>query len=243
MLYSQTGSYSGYGFAIPTAIMNKVVDDLKKYGSVQRAMLGITGSDVLNYINSQKEDGKDVDLGTNEGVYVNKVEDDGAAAEAGMVKGDVITMLDGKQITKMAEMQEVLAGKRPGDKVTITYLHNKNKHTKTVTLKNAQGTTEIVKPADLDVLGGNFREVTESQKKQLGISYGVEVVKVAKGALQNAGVARGFIIQKINDTPVKTIDELQKIVKSASTSKDPVLYVQGVWPTGKKAYFAIPLDN
>ena len=243
MLYSQTGSYSGYGFAIPTAIMNKVVDDLKKYGSVQRAMLGITGSDVLNYINSQKEDGKDVDLGTNEGVYVNKVEDDGAAAEAGMVKGDVITMLDGKQITKMAEMQEVLAGKRPGDKVTITYLHNKNKHTKTVTLKNAQGTTEIVKPADLDVLGGNFREVTEAQKKQLGISYGVEVVKVAKGALQNAGVARGFIIQKINDTPVKTIDELQKIVKSASTSKDPVLYVQGVWPTGKKAYFAIPLDN
>ncbi len=243
MLYSQTGSYSGYGFAIPTAIMNKVVDDLKKYGSVQRAMLGITGSDVLNYINSQKEDGKDVDLGTNEGVYVNKVEDDGAAAEAGMVKGDVLTMIDGKQITKTAEMQEVLAGKRPGDKVTITYLHNKNKHTKTVTLKNSQGTTEIVKPADLDVLGGNFREVTEAQKKQLGISYGVEVVKVAKGALQNAGVARGFIIQKVNDTPVKTIDELQKLVKSASTSKDPVLYVQGVWPTGKKAYFAIPLDN
>ena len=243
MLYSQTGSYSGYGFAIPTAIMNKVVDDLKKYGSVQRAMLGITGSDVLNYINSQKEDGKDVDLGTNEGVYVNKVEDEGAAAEAGMVKGDVLTMIDGKQITKTAEMQEVLAGKRPGDKVTITYLHNKNKHTKTVTLKNSQGTTEIVKPADLDVLGGNFREVTEAQKKQLGISYGVEVVKVAKGALQNAGVARGFIIQKVNDTPVKTIDELQKLVKSASTSKDPVLYVQGVWPTGKKAYFAIPLDN
>ncbi len=243
MLYSQTGSYSGYGFAIPTAIMNKVVDDLKKYGSVQRAMLGLTGGDVLNYINSQKEDGKDVDLGTNEGVYVNKVEDDGAAAEAGIVKGDVLTMIDGKQITKTAEMQEVLAGKRPGDKVTITYLHNKNKHTKTVTLKNSQGTTEIVKPADLDVLGGNFREVTEAQKKQLGISYGVEVVKVAKGALQNAGVARGFIIQKVNDTPVKTIDELQKLVKSASTSKDPVLYVQGVWPTGKKAYFAIPLDN
>ena len=243
MLYSQTGSYSGYGFAIPTAIMTKVVEDLKKYGSVQRAVLNITGGDVIDYINRQKDDGKDVDLGTNEGVYVYKVEDDGAGAEAGLEKGDVIISLDGRKVTKMAEMEEILANKRPGDKVTISCLHNKNKHSKTVTLKNAQGNTEIVKPADLDVLGGNFREITDSQKKQLNINYGVDVIKVNKGALQNAGVARGFIIQKINDTPVKTIDELQKLVKNASTSKDPVLYIQGVWPTGKKAYFAVPLND
>ena len=89
MLYSPTGSYSGYGFAIPTTIMNKVVDDLKKYGSVQRALLGIQGGDVLNYINDQKEKGKDVDLGTNEGVYVAKVQDDGAGASAGLKEGDV----------------------------------------------------------------------------------------------------------------------------------------------------------
>lgn len=243
MLYSQTGSYSGYGFAIPTAIMTKVVDDLKKYGSVQRAVLSIQGGDVINYINEQKDNGKDVDLGTNEGVYISKVEDDGAGAEAGLEKGDVIVAVDGRNVTKMAELQEILASKRPGDKVSITYLHNKTKHTKTVTLKNAQGNTEIVKPADLDVLGGNFREITDSQKKQLNINYGVEVIKVSKGALQSAGVARGFIIQKINDTPVKTIDELQKLVKNASTSKDPVLYIQGVWPTGKKAYFAVPLND
>ena len=121
MLYSPTGSYSGYGFAIPTTIMNKVVDDLKKYGSVQRALLGIQGGDVLNYINDQKEKGKDVDLGTNEGVYVAKVQDDGAGASAGLKEGDVIVAVDGKNVTKMAELQEVMASKRPGDKLSIIY--------------------------------------------------------------------------------------------------------------------------
>lgn len=106
MLYSQTGSYAGYGFAIPTSIMNKVVDDLKKYGSVQRVMLSIQGSDVLNYINSQKENGKEVDLGTNEGVYVAKVDEDGNGADAGLKEGDIITKVDGKKVTKMAELQE-----------------------------------------------------------------------------------------------------------------------------------------
>lgn len=96
MLYSQTGSYAGYGFAIPTTIMTKVVDDLKQYGTVQRAFLGIRGGDVLNYINSQKDSGKDApDLGTNDGIYVDAVEDNGAAAEAGLKKGDIIISIDG----------------------------------------------------------------------------------------------------------------------------------------------------
>ena len=243
MLYSPTGSYSGYGFAIPTTIMNKVVDDLKKYGSVQRALLGIQGGDVLNYINSKKDKGEDVDLGTNEGVYVAKVEDDGAGASAGLKEGDVIVSVDDKKITKMAELQEIMASKRPGDKLTLTYMRDKKKTTKTVTLKNEQGTTAVVKPADLDVLGGNFREITADQKKQLNISYGLEVIKVNNGALKNANITRGFIIQKINDESMKTIDDLQKIVKAASTSKDPVLYVQGIYPTGKKGYFAVPLNE
>ena len=144
MLYSQTGSYSGYGFAIPTSIMNKVVDDLKKYGSVQRVMLSIQGSDVLNYINAQKENGKDVNLGTNEGVYIAKVDEDGNGAAAGLKEGDVITKVDGKKVTKMAELQESLNGKRPGDKMSITYLRNKKETTKTITLKNAQGNTSVI---------------------------------------------------------------------------------------------------
>lgn len=243
MLYSQTGSYSGYGFAIPTSIMNKVVDDLKKYGSVQRVMLSIQGSDVLNYINAQKENGKDVNLGTNEGVYIAKVDEDGNGAAAGLKEGDVITKVDGKKVTKMAELQESLNGKRPGDKMSITYLRNKKETTKTITLKNAQGNTSVIKSADLDVLGGTFRPVTESQKNQLSIKYGIEVMKVNSGALKDAGVSRGFIIQRINDSNITSLDDLQKAVKSASTSKDPVLYIQGVWPTGKKAYFAVPLQK
>lgn len=243
MLYSQTGSYSGYGFAIPTAIMNKVVDDLKKYGTVQRAVIGIKGGDVKNYVDSQKEQGKDVDLGTMEGVYVDEVLEDGAASDAGLQKNDVIIAIDGQKVTRMAELQERIAQKRPGDTVKITYLRNKKKAEKTITLKNEQGTVKLVKNADLDVLGGNFRELTDAQKKQLDVNYGVEVIKVNSGKLKDAGISKGFIIQKVNDTSIRTIDDLQKVVKEASTSKEPVLYVQGLYPTGKKAYFAVPLQD
>lgn len=243
MLYSQTGSFSGYGFAIPTSIMNKVVDDLKTYGTVQRAVVGIQGSDVKNYVDGQKEQGKDIDLGTMEGIYVAKVTEESAAEEAGLKEGDVIIAIDGKEMNKMADMQEYLAKKRPGDKVTVTYLRDKKKNTKNITLKNEQGNTQVVKKADLDVLGGNFRSVTDAQKQQLNIGYGLEVLKVNSGKLKNAGITKGFIIQRVNDNAVKTIEDLQNIVKDASTSKDPVLYIQGVYPTGKKAYFAVPLED
>lgn len=241
MLYSQTGSYSGYGFAIPTVIMNKVVDDIKKYGSVQRVILGIQGGDVINYINAQKEEGKTVDLGTNEGVYVDKVSEEGNGAEIGLHKKDVIVKFDGKKVTKMSELQQLLNTKRPGDKASITFLRDKKEITKTITLKNAQGTTKPIEQADIDVLGGQFRPITDATKKQLNIKFGLEVMKINSGALRNAGINRGFIIQKVNDEVVNSIEGLQRLVKIASTSKDPVLYIQGVYPTGKKAYYAVPL--
>ncbi len=243
MLYSQTGSYSGYGFAIPTTIMNKVVDDLKKYGTVQRAVLSIMGMDLHNYIDQQKAKGNEVDLGSLDGIYVSKVEDGGAAAEAGIVEGDVIVGIDGKKITKMAELNEFLASKRPGDKVRISFLHEKSKKEKTVTLKNTQGSTELVKSADLDVLGANFKEISDAQKKDLEISYGLEIIKINDGVMKKAGLTKGFIIQKVNEEPVKTLDDLQNIVKEASTSKEPVLYIQGIYPTGKKKYFAVDLNE
>lgn len=243
MLYSQTGSYSGYGFAIPTTIMNKVVADLKKYGTVQRGLLGIQGINVNNYYDQQKEQGKEIDLGTMEGVYVAKVEEEGSAAEAELKEGDVITAVDGKKVVKMSELQEYLTNKRPGDKVTVTYLRKKAKKTATLTLKNEQGNTNIVKDADLDVLGGTFRPVTEQEKKDMNISYGLAVTKVANGALKDAAVYKGFIILQANDAPMKTLNDLQKAVKDASTSKDPVLILKGISPTGKKAYFAVMLDK
>ena len=243
MLYSQTGSFTGYGFAIPTTIMNKVVADIKKYGSVQRVQLGITGTDVLNHINRQKDQGKEVDLGTNDGVYVNSVSEDGNGAEAGLEEGDVITKVDGKPIVKMSELQEMINAKRPGDKITLTYLRNKKKIEKTITLKNAQGNTKPIEQADIDVLGAQFRPVTKATMEQLNITYGLEVIKVNSGALKDAGINRGFIIQRVNEGTVKTIDDLQKEVKKASVSKDPVLYIQGMYPTGKKAYFAVPIGE
>ena len=243
MLYSQTGSYSGYGFAIPTTIMVKVVDDLKKYGTVQRAVLGIRGGDVLNYINAQKDEKKDVDLGTNEGVYVAEVTEGSSAAAAGIVKGDVITEADGKKITKMSELQELLSKKRPGEKVTLTYLHNKSKHSKTVTLKNAQGNTKVIKTADLDVLGASFRPVTEQQKKEFDLTFGLEVTKVEKGAIKSGGIEQGFIMLYANDTPLKSLSDLQELVKSASTSQDPVLIIKGIWPSGKRDYKVVKVSE
>ena len=243
MLYSQTGSYSGYGFAIPTTIMVKVVDDLKKYGTVQRAVLGIRGGDVLNYINAQKDEKKDVDLGTNEGVYVAEVTEGSSASAAGIVKGDVITEADCKKITKMSELQELLSKKRPGEKVTLTYLHNKSKHSKTVTLKNAQGNTKVIKTADLDVLGASFRPVTEQQKKEFDLTFGLEVTKVEKGAIKSGGIEQGFIMLYANDTPLKSLSDLQELVKSASTSQDPVLIIKGIWPSGKRDYKVVKVSE
>ena len=243
MLYSKTGSYSGYGFAIPTTIMNKVVEDLKKYGSVQRAVLDIQGQDVHNYIDMQKEKGEKVDLGTNNGIYIAKVNDGGAGEAAGLKEGDVITKVDDKNVSKMAELQEYLNSKRPGDKISITYLRNKKSITKTVTLKNAQGTTQVLKAADADLLGGYFKEITDKQKEELGINYGIEVVKVGDGALKESGIGKGFIIQVANEQPVRSVDDFQKIVKDASTSKDPVVLVRGMYPTGKRAYKVIQLSE
>ena len=243
MIYSQTGSNIGYGFAIPTTIMNKVVDDLKQYGNVQRAMIGIQGSDVNLYVDSEKEKGNEVDLGTMEGIYVAKVVDDGAAADAGLKEGDVITHIDGQKIKSFGELQNVIAQKRPGDKITINYLRNKSKKTATLTLKNEQGNTKVVKNADIDVLGIDVRPVTDSQKEQLEISYGLEVLKVNGGKMKEAGVPKGFIIQRVNDQPMKSFDDLQNAVKDASKQKDQMLVIRGIYPTGKRGGFVVYLQN
>lgn len=243
MIYSQTGSYAGYGFAIPTSIMNKVVDDLRKYGSVQRALLGIMGQDVSVYIDAQKEKGKDVDLGTVNGIYVAEVSSDGAAAEAGIKEGDVITAVDGKNITKFGELQELISSHRPGDKVTVTYLRDKKQHTATITLLNVQGTTSAVQTLDTDAMGAALRPLTDQEKKELNLQSGLMISAIRDGKLKDAGLTKGLIITKVNDHEMRTTDDFDEAVKEANLSTDRVLWIRAKTQSGLNKSFAVELSE
>ncbi len=243
MIYSQTGSYAGYGFAIPTSIMNKVVDDLKKYGSVQRALLGIMGQDVSTYIDAQKEKGKDVDLGTVNGIYVGEVSSDGAAAGAGLKEGDVITAIDGKKITKFGELQELISSHRPGDKVSVTYLRDKKQRTATITLLNVQGTTSAVQTLDTDAMGAALRPLTDQEKKELNLQSGLVVSAIREGKLKEAGLTKGLIITKVNDHEMRTIDDFDEAVKEANMSTDRVLWIRAKTQSGINKSFAVELSD
>jgi len=245
MLYSQTGSFSGYGFAIPTTIMKKVVADFKEYGTVQRALLGISGTDVNVYIDSEKakDEHADIDLGTNKGVYVVEVSEDGAAKAAGIEKGDVIISVDGREITKMSELQEATTKYRPGDKILVGFLRNKKEKTATLTLKNAAGTTNVVKSNNLSMLGGEFKPITDKQKENLNLSYGLQVSKLKDGLLKDAGIREGFIILKANNQNIRKIEDLESAFKSASNSAEQTLWIWGKDPSGKSQSYAIQLSD
>lgn len=243
MLYSQTGSFAGYGFAIPTSIMNKVVDDLRKYGTVQRALLGIAGSDVSAYIDAQKEKGQEVDLGTVNGIYVAEVSADGAAAEAGLKAGDVITAVDGKQIDKFGELQELLVNHRPGDKVIVTYLRDKKKHLATLTLRNIQGTTSAVQTLDTEAMGAALRPLNEQEKVQLKLGYGLMISAIRDGKLKSAGLTKGLIIMKVNDKEMRTLSDFDEAVKAANLSTDRVLWIRAKTQSGINKSFAVELSE
>lgn len=243
MLYSQTGVYSGYGFAIPTSIMNRVVEDLRKYGTVQRALLGISGQDVSTYIDAQKEKGKDVDLGTVNGIYVAEVSADGAAANAGLKAGDVVTAIDGKKIEKFGELQELLASHRPGDKVKLTYIRDKRTHTAELTLRNIQGTTSAVEKLDTESMGAALRPLTDSEKQQLNLPYGLMVSALKNGKLQEAGLTKGLIIMKVNDKEMRTTADFDEAVKAANLSSDRVLWIRAKTQSGINRSFAVELAD
>ncbi|MCI7273333.1 Do family serine endopeptidase [bacterium] len=243
MLYSQTGSYSGYGFAIPTSIMNKVVDDLRQYGTVQRALLGISGQDVSTYIDAEKEKGREPDLGTVNGIYVAEVSADGAAAAAGLKQGDVITAIDGKTIEKFGQLQELLVNHRPGDKVAVTYLRDKKKHTVQITLRNIQGTTTAVKTLDTESMGAALRPLNDQEKQQLNLPYGLMISAIRDGKFKEAGLTKGLIIMKVNEKEMRTTSDFEEAVKAANLSPDRVLWIRAKTQSGMNRSFAVELAD
>ena len=244
VLYSPTGAYSGYGFAIPTSIMTKVIADLKQYGTVQRAMLGIKGTPIDDEQQLMDEKTKEQvkELGASEGVWVREIVEGGSAAGV-LQENDVIIGIDGKRVKNFAGLQEALAQHRPGDKVTVKILRDKKEKNVEMTLKNEQGTTKVVKDADMEILGAAFREVPDEMKKQLRLNGGVEVTGVTEGKMKAAGIRKGFIILKANGQSVKTVEQLEEIMKEASRSTEPVLFLNGIFPSGKRAYYAVDLTQ
>ena len=244
VLYSPTGAYSGYGFAIPTSIMTKVIADLKEYGTVQRAMLGISGRPLDN--DGQTLDAemkkKAEELGATEGVWVGEVVENGSAS--GILEvDDVIIGIEGKRVKNFAGLQEELAKHRPGDKVKVKVLRDKKEKTLEIELKNEQGTTKVMKDNGMEILGAAFRELPDEMKKQLRLNIGVEVTGVTEGKMKEAGVRKGFIILKANGQSVKSVEQLEEIVKQASRSTEPVLFLNGMFPSGKRTYYAVDLTQ
>ena len=243
MLYSQTGSFTGYGFAIPSSMMNKVVADLKEFGMVQRAKLGIQYRDVSAYIDEQHGKDKEVDLGTVSGAYIEEVAADGAAEEAGLEKGDVIVSIDGKEITKSGDLQEIIAVKQPGDKVQVVYLRNRKRHTATVTLLNEQGKASKLEIIDEEGLGASLRPVSEQEKKELALSHGLVVRTLTQGKMKAAGIEKDLIIQKVNGKEMRTVDDFNAVVKAANLSTDRVLEIRAVTKSGIKKMFLVELED
>ena len=244
VLYSPTGSYSGCGFAIPTSIMTKVIADLKQFGTVQRAWLGISGRPLDN--DGQTMDAemkkKAEELGATEGVWVAEIIENSSASGILQVD-DVIIGIGGKRVKNFAGLQEEMAKHRPGDKVKVKILRDKKEKTVEMVLKNKQGTTNVVKDNGMEILGAAFRELPDDVKQSLRINTGIEVTGVTDGKMKEAGVRKGFIILKANGQNVKTVEQLEEIVKQASNSTEPVLFLNGIFPSGKRAYFAVDLTQ
>lgn len=243
MLYSQTGSYSGYGFAIPTTIMNKVVNDLKVYGVVQRAVLGVMGTDVSNYIDMEEANGNTPDLGTVTGVYVSELADGSVAEEIGLKKGDVIVGFANKKIDKMSELQEQLAQHKPGDKVALKYIRDKKETTVTVELRNSRGTTKVLEEGDIDQMGVKLRTLSDQEKQEFHLSSGLMVTSVSNGKMKNSGVAKGTIILQVNGKAMQTVDDWEKAIVKAESSNDRTLWIRGLAPSGRKVSFVIELGE
>lgn len=230
---SGSGTFMGYSFAVPSNIVKKVVEDLKKYGTVQRAFIGVNISDV----NAKIAD--ELKLDRNSGVYVAGTTPNGAAQEAGIKARDVIIAVNGEATPKSSVLQELIGRKRPGDKVTVTVLRGNNKEDFTLTLRNANGTTKMVKKEDLSYvnqLGGSLRPLNGNEREKYGLNYGLVVDEVNGGIMAEQNIPEGYIVARINGQPVSSIDDLNEAADEIDPGEAVVL--QGLLPDGRVKYYA-----
>jgi len=223
---SETGSYMGFSFAIPVTIVKKVVGDLKEYGEVQRALLGVNIGDV------NAEIAKELKLEKVEGVYVGGVPENGAAKSAGIKEKDVIIQVEGVPVKTSAELQEKISQYRPGDNVNIVVIRDNEKKQFTVTLRNKHGDTQIVRDNNL-TLGAEFEVVTDKEKEKLDINNGIKITKLDKGKLNTSGMKEGFIITNVNKKPIYEVKDFKREIENAKGG----ILIEGIYPNGESAYF------
>lgn len=228
---SPTGAFAGYAYAIPSNLMQKIIGDIMKYGSVQRGYLGISMAP------EGLEDAKKKELGINSdvnGVFVMEVDPKGAAGEVGIKKGDVITSINGINVSTDAQLAELIARQKPGDQVKITYMRDGSEKNVVAVLKNKLGTFASTKSAAIESLGADFSELSRDDASKIGIAGGVTVINIRNGVISDQTTIRpGFIITKIGDISVKTVDEL----KDALGRQGSNFQIEGVYPDSKEVYY------
>jgi Do/DeqQ family serine protease len=225
-IYSPNGAYSGNSFAIPVTIVKKVVDDLKKYGKVQRALIGVNIKDV------ESDDAEKYNLPSVKGVLITRVLDEGAAKEAGLKANDVIIKFDGNEVNSVAELQEHVGEKRPGDKAEVTYFRNGKENSVPMVMKNMAGNTKLV-TSDMEeagdfVLGARLEPLSSEDMNSLDIDSGVKVTEINKGKFKDIGIAKGYIIVSVNGKRVKTPADVRQYTNNGTTLKS----IEGILPDG-----------
>lgn len=223
---SPTGSYAGYSYAIPVNIVKKVVDDLIKYGTVQRAFLGIRPE-------ANGDDGTDSQIKEGDGVVIGEIINKSAAEEGGLKKGDKIIKLDNKSVSTWTELTGTVASYRPGQKIAVTYVRNGKEATTTLTLKNSAGNTEIVKTSSLDRLGAEFETLSTAKAKEYGIDGGVVIKTLSDGLIADqTTMKKGFIIIRAGGKTIKSVDDLTKAIEGAGNS----ILIEGIYPGYEGVY-------
>ncbi|MEC8457996.1 MAG: trypsin-like peptidase domain-containing protein [Bacteroidota bacterium] len=229
---SRSGSFEGYSFAVPANLVMKVVGDLKEFGRVQRAFMGI------NYNELNASLSEELKLTINSGVYVVNVIDGGAADEAGIKKGDVIINVDGKQVRTGADLTEAIGSHRPGEQLNVLVNRNGINQQYSMVLKNRLGTTEMLTKEEeiIRSYGAKLSEMTINEKRKFGLRYGVKVDEVLGGRFQKAGIPEGFIIVKLNNVYVDNIAKFEKLIKQFNPGDGAL--IQGFETNGKANYYA-----